>query len=166
MNVRSGQSCEPGLQREPTFGLAIWTTGLDDQYRVLTGVSLRAAERAPLSRFHKAVAQSAAPHPHCCRWQRESLKQVCIGCRHRAAKKAESMHASVSSVFKSERANAWWLDSDIITPSRPSSSAAWATVMAAAMETVLQMVVAWVATVLAMEKVMAFQCSWWFVSSG
>jgi hypothetical protein len=36
-----------------------------DQKRVLTGVSFRVAERFSLSRFHKAVAQLAAPHPHC-----------------------------------------------------------------------------------------------------
>ncbi|NDP37713.1 MAG: hypothetical protein GZ093_03035 [Rhodoferax sp.] len=54
----------------------------------------------------------------------------------------------------------------IITPPRPSSAVAWATVKAAAMETVPPKVVAWamaawawVATVLAMAMVMAFQCS-------
>jgi hypothetical protein len=47
-----------------------------DQERVLTGVSFRATERFLRLRFHKAVAQFAASHPHCRPWRRESLRQV------------------------------------------------------------------------------------------
>jgi hypothetical protein len=36
-----------------------------DQQRVLPGDSFRAAENFSLPKFHKAVAQLAASHPHC-----------------------------------------------------------------------------------------------------
>ena len=42
-----------------------WGIVTVDQYRVLTGGSLREAENFSLSRFHEAVIQLVASHSHC-----------------------------------------------------------------------------------------------------
>src|SRR5450830_1450560 len=41
--------------------------------------------------FHKAALQFSSTNPHCRHWWRGSLRQVCSGCRRRAAQNARSI---------------------------------------------------------------------------
>lgn len=59
-------------------------SGLDQQ-RAPTGVSIRATEKFPPSRLHKAVAQSEDSHPYCRRWRQKSMGRVGSVCRYSPA---------------------------------------------------------------------------------
>lgn len=86
ITYRSGCSkrSQSGVRRKVGNVPTISVPGFD-QYQALTGGSFRATERFSSWRLHKAVVESAASQPYCCRWRRSALRRVRSGSRQSIA---------------------------------------------------------------------------------